>query len=301
MMRAFLSILVVFLSSSNYSLRSPVFALGRKGHHSEGGSPYNEETLKSLETRSEHFYTLQKTAERREGSQVVGPDVSKLISRYPCILGMVPVGVQDDGHKWVCGLHAISGAPIVFSFGSFGVQDFELELLTLRPDARVFIFEIMPDRLPTERDPRISYHPVGLGGYPNTDQLINKDNQVKGAVMHSLSDLMRLCNVTHIDVLKMDIEGFEFQWLKHEAASTVPLVGQLLVEVHVKRSKSFFRPVIKEDAKWFVEQLEALGLRLFSSEPNYRDTWKAVEFGLIQSAWSAWERKKLPSNIIPSR
>ena len=275
-----------------------VLVLGHEaqfGRHNHG-FPHDEATLNLLESRSDHFYALQKN-ERRDGSQVVGPDISKMISRYPCIRGMVPVGTQDDGHKWVCGMHAIRGAPIVFSFGSFGLQDFELEFLKLRPDARVFIFEIMPDRLPKERDPRISYHAVGLGGYPNTDQLINKDNQVKGAVMHTLSDLMRLCNVTYIDVLKMDIEGFEFQWLKHEAAGTVPLLGQLLVEVHIKRSKSFFRPIMKEDAKWFVEQLEDMGLRLFSSEPNYMDLWKAVEFGLIQSKWSLWDRHKLTNKI----
>lgn len=242
-----------------------------------------------MEARSDHFYSRQKIERKKD----VGPDISKLISRYPCIRGLVPVGTFDDGHKWVCGLHAIRGAPVIFSFGSFGQQDFELDLLRLRPDAKVFIFEIMPERVPKMRDPRVSYHAVGLGGYPGTDKLINKENQVKGAVMRSLADLMLTCNVTHIDVLKMDIEGFEFSWLKHEARGTVPLIGQLLVEVHMKRSKSLFRPTIAEDAVFFVEQLEQLGLRLFSSEPNADNTWRAVEFGLMQSEWGQWDRDKI--------
>lgn len=267
-------------------------AIGPQSSHSSGHqrhvSIYDEATISALEARSETFYNRQKLERRQD----VGPDIAKLVSRYPCIRGMVPVGTFNDGHKWVCGLHAIRGAPIVFSFGSFGQQDFELDLLTLRPDARVFVFEIMPDRIPKARDPRISYHAIGLGSYPGTDKLINKDNQVKGSVMRTLTELMQSCNVSHIDVLKMDIEGFEFQWLKHEGRSTVPLIGQLLVEVHMKRSKSFFRPTIKEDAVWFVEQLEGLGLRLFSSEPNADKPWSAVEFGLVQAAWGKWDRDK---------
>ena len=94
---------------------------------------YDEATILGFEKKSEEIYQLQKSAERK-GDMTVGPDFSKLVSRYPCIRGMVPVGINSgDGHKWVCGLRAITSAPVVFSFGSFGNQEFELDLLRLRP------------------------------------------------------------------------------------------------------------------------------------------------------------------------
>ena len=264
---------------------------------------YNDATIEELEARSEIFYQVQKQSERHK---VVGPDFAKLVSRYPCLRGMVPIGrrADIDGHKWMCGLHAIRSRPVVFSLGSRGNQNFELELLALRPDARVFVFDIFSQLLPPpdQRHPNITYHAVGLGGYPNSLPLQHKDvrnavsrntptgifqssmvrvgrgfdatsaaaaHAVPSLSLRSLAAMLAMCNVSYIDVLKMDIEGFEFAWLKHEGEGTVPRIGQLLVEVHTKRSSSFFRPVITEDAVWFVQRLEALGLRLFSSEPNF--------------------------------
>jgi len=42
---------------------------------------------------------------------------------------------------------------------------------------------------------------------------------------------MKRNNHTYIDVLKMDIEGFEWEWISHES-HLLENVGQLLVEVH---------------------------------------------------------------------
>ena len=177
--------------------------------------------------------------------------------------------------------------PVVFSFGSNGNQLFELDLLKLRPDARISIFEIKADRLPVFRHPQIRYHAIGLGGYEHSNDFQNNlDKDV--AVMMPLRELMQRSNVTRIDILKMDIEGFEFAFVKNEM-DLFSRIGQFLVEVHIKRSKSFFRPEIKEDAVWFVEQLESHNMRLFSSEPNSGNVWGAIEFSLIQREWTSWQ------------
>ena len=108
-----------------------------------------------------------------------------------------------------------------------------MDLLKLRPDADINIFEIEPSRLPpeNERNSRIKYHSIGLGGY---------DNTVSKYSVKPLSEMMSFLNHTYIDVLKMDIEGFEFQFLKNEGLHLFHRIGQLQVELHVKRSKGFF-------------------------------------------------------------
>ena len=52
----------------------------------------------------------------------------KVIPNYPCFRGVVPIGTEasiDDGRKFGCGVFLISSFPIVYSFGSFNMQDFE--------------------------------------------------------------------------------------------------------------------------------------------------------------------------------
>ena len=71
---------------------------------------------------------------------------------------------------------------------------------------------------------------------------------------------------THIDILKVDIESWEFETLKtlvsHYLAAGKPLpFGQLQLEIHIW-NKSF-----KEFLEWW-EVLEEAGLRPFMTEPN---------------------------------
>lgn len=201
---------------------------------------------------------------------------------------MIPIGnVRLDGHKWICGLEAIKGNPVVYSFGSFGDQTFEVDLLKVRPDADINIFEIISTRLPplNERNPKIKYHAIGLGGYQN-------DNSPSSLNVKPLWELMLSLNHTYIDILKMDIEGMEFTFLKHEAPHIFHRVGQFQVELHIKRSKGWFAKTVVEDAVYFVEKCEEYGLRLFSNEPNFNHVFSATELAFIQSKWTDWDNHK---------
>ena len=65
----------------------------------------------------------------------------RLKPNFPCVTGVTPLGGADklsvtDGHKFACGLHAVAGHPIIYSFGSNQKQDFELAILRLRPEAQ---------------------------------------------------------------------------------------------------------------------------------------------------------------------
>lgn len=86
--------------------------------------------------------------------------------------------------------------------------------------------------------------------------------------MYTLRTLMEINGHDFIDVLKVDIEGNEFDSLSTfiDSFHGEPLpFGQLQLEVHVYQEGSWgnFRKFLN----WW-EKLEAAGLRPFFSEPN---------------------------------
>lgn len=84
--------------------------------------------------------------------------------------------------------------------------------------------------------------------------------------LYTLENVMRSNGHTYVDILKVDIEGYEFDTLKAmiqpyvDSGEPLPF-GQLQIELHVwgKRFPDF--------VKWW-EMLEAAGLRPVMMEPN---------------------------------
>lgn len=99
-------------------------------------------------------------------------------------------------------------------------------------------------------------------------QLGPEDKHLRGddPKLYTLSNLMRRNGHSYIDVLKIDIEGYEFDTVKAmiqpyvESGQPLPF-GQLQIELHVwgKRFSDFL--------SWW-ELLEAAGLRPVMMEPN---------------------------------
>jgi hypothetical protein len=89
----------------------------------------------------------------------------------------------------------------------------------------------------------------------------------------------------------MDIEGFEFLWLKNEGALISPRIGQFLVEVHVHTTMNQ-QVYPGEDTVTFVTALESHGLRVFHQEVNRQAPLWGTELSLIQTFWSIFEAKK---------
>jgi hypothetical protein len=172
-------------------------------------SHYNLTFLHELEKLAESYY-FEQLDERVVN---VPLDFYRIQANYPCLAGTFPVGGADhdgivDGHKFVCGPHAIRGAPIVYSYGSHRDQAFELAFLKLRPDAVIHLFEISPDQLPALRDPRINYHSEGLGGYDGVKE--TRD----GTILRTMIDTMKLLNHTYVDVSLTLCEICSF-WLRN--------------------------------------------------------------------------------------
>lgn len=91
----------------------------------------------------------------------------------------------------------------MYSLGSHKQQDFEMSFQTLRPDASIYTFEILAQNLPDEKDRKEGLHYFNIGlGYDKSQPILK-----------SLKEMMTMLNHTYIDVLKMDIEGWEWQWV----------------------------------------------------------------------------------------
>lgn len=207
-------------------------------------------------------------------------EMHKVNPAFPCFFGVVPIGEPGriDGHKYACGLFDIRHAPIVYSLGSNLRQEFEAALLVLRPDAKIFIFEIDPGHMVPQnlRHPQVTYYNIGLG------------YDKKNPLLKTLKECMDMHGHKYIDILKMDIEGAEYAFITNEI-EVIPRVGQLLIEMHVRRD--FVKHPQAGDYIPFVEQLEAKGLGLFYKEHNVQYAG-AAEFSFIQRDWVQWEASK---------
>eukprot|EP01042_Synura_sphagnicola_P000542 gene542-581_t len=115
---------------------------------------------------------------------------------------------------------------------------------------------------------------IGLG-YNNSDPIFK-----------SLAELMKMNGHNYIDVLKMDVEGAEWEFLEKEKF-LLQNVGQLLVEVHFQSLERG-----KERAMAFLKDIESMGMRLFFKELNHGYPSSCTELSFIQKEWGRWDYKK---------
>ena len=203
-----LILLALLLSSIDSSIRSGALA-DQPNHFQMHHHHLNKSIIESLEVLAESYYY-----EHLEDRAItnMNPLFNNINANFPCIFGTFPVGGSDhesvmDGHKYLCGLLSIKTAPIIYSYGSHRDDKFERALLELRPDAKIFVFDLLPDQLPLNQHPLITYSAVGLGGYDGNS--VTKE----GYKLRSMADSMKLFNHTYVDILKIDIEGMEYGWV----------------------------------------------------------------------------------------
>ncbi|QRV75938.1 methyltransferase domain protein [Ceratobasidium sp. AG-Ba] len=162
---------------------------------------------------------------------------------YNCPYETERVGVLGDGGKWVCGLSRLVDKPncVVYSAGISTESSFEAELVK-RTKCEVFGFDFSVQKFGPEVEnygsirQRTHFYPYGISGH------------------------------TFIDILKVDIEGSEFDTLTSmikyfkERGRPLPF-GQLQLEIHADKI------TFAQFLKWW-EDLEEAGLRPFWTEPN---------------------------------
>ncbi|KAH9957261.1 methyltransferase domain-containing protein [Lactifluus volemus] len=193
------------------------------------------------------------------------------------------VGDLGDGGKWFCGLSRLQEKEdcIVYSIGHPASASFEAELLARTRHCQLFLFDHTTSSLPSALSSPTSL-PSALGEfYASLDasrahlkpyRIANFDAHAMGdsPKTYTLESLMRKNGHTHIDVLKIDLEGWEFDALATFLVPSpdftserprVPPVSQMLLELHLW-NREF--PYLL--SWWSV--LERAGFRAVAREPN---------------------------------
>jgi len=203
------------------------------------------------------------------------------------------VGSFHDGVKWVCGLRRMRKGCIIYSFGSNGDDQFESDILN-KTSCEVFIFD--PTMSP-EQEKKLSpsvhkkFRGIGLAKYDGMMEIGGIEREVR-----TLRKIMKELKHERIDILKVDIEGAEYDVFEEIFSSGFPDIDQILVEVHafthlqqlnedgsVVQNPSELRMRLDR----FFEVLETAGFRLFHKEinvlwshPNYLNM--GVEYAFIR-------------------
>lgn len=154
-----------------------------------------------------------------------------------------------EGAQWTLRVGALDSNSIVYSGGVGGDISFEIELIK-QFGLSVVIFDPSPIALETIRkhsnDPeikRIEFNPVGLAS--ESKSLRFEPSKVPGEWQMAVSEgngsrVIACTTITNemgrrghkkIDLLKLDIEGFEYQVLQHCLENQLD-IGQICVEFH---------------------------------------------------------------------
>ncbi|KAF8939967.1 hypothetical protein BGZ47_007926 [Haplosporangium gracile] len=175
------------------------------------------------------------------------------------------VGRLNDGGKWMCGMTILESMKkeekcVIYSLGVFDDSSWEKEMID-RTNCQVFAFDASVDKIAGDAagDPNIHFFKYFIGGKDTVD----KD----GTVWKSLKTIMKENGHDWIDVLKIDIEGNEFDALNAmmDQFDVLPF-SQMQIEIHLFDSmedKKHFMNFVK-----FWERLEDHHLRPFWSELN---------------------------------
>lgn len=191
------------------------------------------------------------------------------IPAFNCPHRIQRVGSLGDGGKWVCGVQRLAAqrAPcVVYSLGVNHDSSFEAALLTAAPNCEVWGYDFSVNSFGPEvhNNPTFAakshFAPYKIGAH---------DNAHLNPPEYTIQTLLERNGHRFIDLLKIDIEGAEFDaltaFLKPYLTPGGPSlpVGQLEIEIHVWGANSNFQFF----HHWW-SLMEMAGLRPFFTEPN---------------------------------
>lgn len=228
---------------------------------------------------------------------------------WTCPHDMQRVGRLGDGGKWVCGMSIYESIPapkrlpenvetrgegeqrssseeaaaaqqglVIYSFGINAESSFEAEMLDRLPAARIWGYDFsVPGwgpQIAAQYRSRTFFQKVGLG---------KKDEHDASPPFWTLPALMQKNKHSYIDILKIDIEGSEYDALDtlmdafehtHGASGTGVLpIGQVMIELHLGDGVHLDRKGAGTDVDfgrfrgWW-ERLEKMGMRPAWMEMN---------------------------------
>jgi len=184
-----------------------------------------------------------------------------------------------DGGKWVCSKRQLLSHPkcVVYSLGSNGEPSFENRVLTEFPHCQMHTYD------PTLNDEQKSMV-FKTWGVTFHDQGLASEGGLSASPFNctTLHRSMAENGVAWIDVLKMDIEGFEWDVFLEIFEKKLPMpFTQILVELHTSMIKDHLGSQLSVLRRFF-RGMEDAGYRIFSLEPNFSNTAEVLEYSFIK-------------------
>ncbi|KAI2493959.1 methyltransferase domain-containing protein [Fragilaria crotonensis] len=204
---------------------------------------------------------------------------------FSCLLENSVGQVGSDGHKWVCDPHRLRGKTdcLVYSVGSNGNFDFEVDLQSIAPNCEIHVFD------PSDHTQGMiraglngtNYHAWGIKSSYDKDKNLSRteysdemDRALASLAFKTLAETVE--NLGHqsrrIDIFKIDCEGCEWSTYKDFLKQDL---RQILVEVHS----------VSQVTPQFFDDLHNEGYVIFHKEPNIQ--WsggKCTEFSFLKLA-----------------
>lgn len=256
----------------------------RSDHHLALPLPFSDRTLREKLMIEEYHYNRMLEG-RAKLIEKWGPTPDKVdpfpshgefytiwdffLPSFNCPHRLERVGVMGDGGKWVCGLERIAHKKkcVMYSFGINGESSFEADMIKAAPGCELYGYDFSVNSFGPEIE---EYSELKLRSHFFPFALGPKDahSPVDDPKMYTLRSLMERNGHDFIDVLKIDIEGNEYDsfetFIDSFGRELLP-IGQLQIEIHVFKDQPWndFAKVLK----WW-EKVEAAGLRPFYSESN---------------------------------
>ena len=194
-------------------------------------------------------------------------------------------------HGWVIDESSIDSESIIYSVGVGSNIDFDLELIDSL-GVTIHAFDPTPRSVEWVKEQNLSnkfiFHPVGLAaenGFMNfyppaksssthfspVDRYGNTDNEIKAPVK-DIDTMASELGHKKIDLLKMDIEGAEYEVIKALPDSEV-IINQILIEFHHMYKSISFSQTVEA-----INTLKNLGFELFNiSQRTYEFSFKKRE------------------------
>jgi hypothetical protein len=200
------------------------------------------------------------------------------------------IGTFGDGGKWLCEPERLPTSTVVYSFGVGDETSFDHEMAAVF-GAEVHMFDPSPSvtrkfesfKAGKAQGPgRIFFHALGLGpvsSAPGKEWSLTIEGQACAA--KSFADIAKSLGHTHVDILKIDVEGGEFAAMPQilaEKSLAALQVQQILIEFHLWSDESF------EKFVQIVQGLKDQGYLLFRKELNPTDASRCAEFAFVRVA-----------------
>lgn len=194
-----------------------------------------------------------------------------------------------DGGKYICNLHKLqthhpTRECLYYSFGVNGEIEFERELVKLLPDCEMHAFDPTPSVVggPSAQElPElgVTFHPWGLSDVDGTINL--EETAVDAFKLSTIQQRLGHADSV-IDILKIDIEGFEwrvFEQLLATCDRDYPVAHQILMELHLFSAHQFLTKL-----SGFMDSMRSCGYRCFVKDPNHFCP-SCMEYGFVHEQY----------------